>query len=84
MEKPDAESLGTNSKSTVHKVYASSSEYQGIERTIVEKINVKVPHQRIPHALKFEDRFQEETERQQRCARSKVWNLADNVYKLKE
>ena len=48
------------------------------------KINVKVPHQRIPHALKFEDRFQEETERQQRCARSKAWNLAENIHKIKE
>ena len=25
-----------------------------------------------------------ETERQQRCARSKAWNLAKNIYKLKE
>ena len=48
------------------------------------KINVKVPHQRSPYALKFEDRSHEETERQQRCARSKAWNLAKNMYKLKE
>ena len=34
--------------------------------------------------MKFEDRSQEETERQQRCARSKAWNLAKNIYKLKE
>ena len=39
------------------------------------KINVKVP-QRSHHALKFEDRSHEATERQQRCARSKAWNLA--------
>ena len=32
----------------------------------------------------FEDRSQEETERQQRCARSKAWNLVKNIYKLKE
>ena len=36
------------------------------------KINVKVPHQRSPYAMKFEDRSHEETERQQRCARSKA------------
>ena len=48
------------------------------------KISVKVPHQRSPHAVKFEDRSNEETERQQRCARSKAWNLAKNMYKLKE
>ena len=50
----------------------------------LRKINVKVPHQRSPYALKFEDRSHEETERQQRCARSKAWNLAKNIYKLKE
>ena len=48
------------------------------------KINVKVPHQRSPYAMEFQDRFHEETERQQRCARSKAWNLAINIYKLKE
>ena len=34
--------------------------------------------------MKFEDRSHEETERRQRCARSKAWNLAKNKYKLKE
>ena len=34
--------------------------------------------------MKFEDRSQEETERQQRCARSKAWNLAKHIYKLRE
>ena len=48
------------------------------------KINVKVPHQRSPYAVKFEDRSHEETERQQRCARSKAWNPAKNTNKLKE
>ena len=48
------------------------------------KLQVKVPHQRSPYAVKFEDRSHEETERQQRCARSKAWNLAKNMYKLKE
>ena len=31
------------------------------------KIQVKVPHQRSPHATKFEGRSQEESERQGRC-----------------
>ena len=48
------------------------------------KIQVKNPHQRSPHNVKFEDRSHEETERQQRCARSKAWNLAKNIYKLEE
>ena len=40
------------------------------------KIHVKVPHQRSPNAMKFEDRSHEETERQQRCVQSKAWDLA--------
>ena len=48
------------------------------------KINVNVLHQRSPCAVKFEDRSHEQTERQQRCARSKAWNLAKNIFKLKE
>ena len=48
------------------------------------KLQVKHPHQRSPYAMKFEDWPHEETERQQRCARSKAWNLAENIYKLKE
>ena len=48
------------------------------------KISVKAFHQRSPYAMKFEVRSHEETERQQRCARSKAWNLGKNIYKLKE
>ena len=54
------------------------------EGTSLGKTQVKNLHQRSPHAMKFEDRSHEETERQQRCARSKAWNLAKNIYKLKE
>ena len=42
------------------------------------------PHQRNPNASKFEDRSQEETEWQERCAREAVWKLAQNILKLKE
>ena len=35
--KPDAERLGTNSKSTVHSVYATSSKYPGKQRTTAWK-----------------------------------------------
>ena len=41
------------------------------------KVIVKVPHQRSPCAMKFEDR-------QQRCAHSKAWDVAKYIYKLKE
>ena len=37
-----------------------------------------------PNALKFEDRSQEETEWQERCAREAVWKLAKNIFKFKE
>ena len=50
----------------------------------LEKYKSKSPHQRSPYAVKFEDRSHEETEGQQRCARSKAWNLAKNIHKLKE
>ena len=48
------------------------------------KTQDKNHHQQSLHAMKFEDRSHEETERQQRCARSKAWDLAKNKYKLKE
>ena len=42
------------------------------------------PHQRNPNVPKFEDRSQEETERQERYAREAAWKLAKNSLKLKE
>ena len=42
------------------------------------------PHQRNPNAPKFEDRSQEETEWQERCAREAAWKLAKHILKLKE
>ena len=41
------------------------------------------PHQRNPSAPKFEDRSQEETEWQERCAREAAWRLAKNILKMK-
>ena len=34
--------------------------------------------------MKIEDRSQEETERQQRCARGDAWKLAMNICELKK
>ena len=42
------------------------------------------PHQRSPNARKFEDRSQEETEWQERCARKGALKLAKSILKLKE
>ena len=50
----------------------------------LNKIQVKGPHQRSAYALKFEDRSQEATERQERCACGDAWRLAKNTYTLKE
>ena len=61
-----------------------SSKYPRKERTIAWKKKVKSPHQRSPYATNFADRSHEETERQERCARGKAWNLAKHIYKLKE
>ena len=49
-----------------------------------ENLKSKFSHQRSPHDVKFEDRPQEETERQERYARGDAWKLAKNVHKLKE
>ena len=42
------------------------------------------PHQRNSDAPKFEDRSQEETEWQERCAHETAWKLAKKIMKLKE
>ena len=42
------------------------------------------PHQPNPNAPKFEDRSQEETEWQERCAREAAEKLAKNILKLNE
>ena len=55
------EGFGTNSKGTIHQVYATTSESPGIQRTIIVQ-NVKNPQQGSPYAMKFEDRFHEERE----------------------
>ena len=41
------------------------------------------PHQRSPNAPKFEDRSQEETERQEQGTREAAWKLAKNILKIK-
>ena len=57
-------------------VYAPSSNHPRKKGTSLAQIQVKTLHQRSPYAIKFEDSSREETERQERCARSKAWNLA--------
>ena len=47
-------------------------------------IQIQNPHQRSPYAPKFEDRSQEETERQERCACGDAWRMARSILKLQE
>ena len=44
------------------------------------KIQVKLLHQRSPYAVNFEDRSQEKTARQVRCARGDARRLAKNIF----
>ena len=41
------------------------------------------PHQRNPNAPNFEDRSQEETEWQERCAHEAAWKLAKHIPNIK-
>ena len=77
-------SLGINSMSAIHKSYAESCKHRKNKGPSLGKIQVKDPHQRDSYAKTFEDRFQEENERQERCARGDAWILAKNILKLKE
>ena len=42
------------------------------------------PHERGPSAPKFEDRSDEETLKQERCARRDSWEMAKSIHNLKE
>ena len=73
---PDAESLVITECTLRH------ASIRDKKRPPLGKIQVKPRHQRSPHALKFEDKSHEKTERQERCARSKAWDLDKNMFKL--
>ena len=51
----------------------------GPSQGIIQKCE---PHERDPCAPKFEERTQDETLQQERCARRVAWDLAKHVYKL--
>ena len=50
----------------------------------LEKFCPVDPRERSPYAPKFEERSQEETERQEQCARGDAWSLAMGIYKLRK
>ena len=50
-----------------------------------ERVSQKCePQERVPWAPKDEERTQNETLRQERCAREAAWNLARDVFKVKK
>ena len=57
--------------------------YRSVSRRSVKRVSRKRKDHR-PHAVKFEDRSQKETEREQRCTRNKACNLAKHTHKLRE
>ena len=66
------------SKGTWHHI--KIRERKGPSRGFIHKCE---PHERNLCAPKFEERSQEETLHQERCARRAAWDLAKSVYKLK-
>ena len=66
------------SKGTCHQT--KIRERKGPSRGIIQKC---APHARSPCAPKFRERSHEETLHQERCARKAAWDLARNIYKLK-
>ena len=75
--------LGSNhvikfSKGTWHQI--KIRERKGSSRGLIRK---SVRHECSPCAPEFEERTLDKTLHQERCARRAAWNLAKNVYKLK-
>ena len=81
--KEERKSLGINSTCASHKCYAASCKHPRkakVRRSewVKSKILVSAVRtlQNLKIAMKFEDRSQEETERQERCVRGDAWRLA--------
>ena len=66
------------SKGTWHHI--KIRERKGPSRGVIQKCD---PHERNPCAPRFEERTQDDTLHQERCARREAWDLAKVVYKFK-
>ena len=73
--------LGIKAQRSFLKWYASPSK-KSARKGPSQGVLKCQPHERGPYASKFEDRTQEETLQQERCARREAWDLAINVHKL--
>ena len=74
----DQNTPSNSPKGTWHQI--KIRERKGPSRGIIQKC---APHERSPYAPKFDERSHEETLHQEGCARRVAWNLAKNIYKLK-
>ena len=76
--------LGIDSTSAIHKSYAASCKHPRKQGSVARTFSSQSSHQRSTYALNFEDRSEEETERQERCARGDAWRLAKNILSSKK
>ena len=74
----------TDPMCTIHKSRVTSHQHSRPKTIAWSRLPQGDLHQRNPNASKFEDRSQEETEWQERCAREVAWKMARCILKLKE
>ena len=66
------------------KNYTTSRKHPRKQRSLARKNSSQTSSSAQSLHLKFDDRSQEEIERQERCARGDAWRLAKKILKLKE
>ena len=77
------ENWDQNTPSTSPRARRTKSKF-GEERVHREELHPKcAPHERSPCPPKLEERSHEETLHHERCVRGVAWNLANNIYNLK-
>ena len=76
--------LGTEAQCAILKRYTTPHENSGQKGPSQGVIRHTGSLERSPPAPKFEDRSEEETLKQERCARRDAWNMATSILKLKE
>ena len=76
-------SVGTNSTSTIHKGYVKqTSEKRKVRRSGTFKSKFFISE--VPTLWSLRTDVQEETARQERCARGDAWELARKIFQLKQ
>ena len=76
--------IGTKSHGHILQGHVAPHQKIGKERVHREELIQKCePHERNPCAPRFEDKTQDETLHQERCARREAWDLAKSVKKIR-